>query len=269
MYDVILFDLDDTLLDFSGSEALSLKNIHQHFYRSIEPDRFERSYKEINAALWARVSALTQPLNPVDIRLMRFEQLNSVLESTASALQVAQMYEQGLGAYAEWYPGVKSVIRFLQQQGHILGIVTNGLANVQTTKYERHHLGTWFDCYIISDLVGFAKPQKEIFDCALQAISLKRNRSLDPASCTMLMVGDNVASDGYGAKQFGMDFCFINHHKHINQDLEVPIKYDVHSVTELPHVLGYTAEYHRFLNIEIQPESLAQQPCHEPATASN
>lgn len=256
MYDIILFDLDDTLLNFSASEHLSLKNIHQQFYRDINLNRFERSYKEINAALWARVGVLTNPLNPVDIQLMRFEQLNAKLECTVSASDVALNYEEGLGAYAEWYPGVQSVIHFLRQQGHILGIVTNGLTNVQIRKYERHNLGTWFDCYIVSDAVGFAKPQKGIFDCALKAISLKRNQSLEPSSSSMLMVGDNVSSDGYGAKQYGMDFCFINHNKIINQDPELPIKYDIHSVTELARVLGYSTEYDHFLN-GVKPPQLS------------
>lgn len=28
----------------------------------------------------------------------------------------------------------------------------------------------------------------------------------------MLMVGDSIVSDGHGAKNFGIDFCFINNH---------------------------------------------------------
>lgn len=240
MYDIILFDLDDTLLDFSGSEELSLKDIHQQFYNEVDLNTFENCYKEINTALWTRVGALHNPLKPGDVKLLRFEQLNSLLGCPVDAIKIAKAYEESLGEYAHWYPGVKSVINFLHQKGHILGIVTNGLVSVQTRKYERHNLGSWFDCYIISDAVGYAKPQRGIFDCALQAISLKRNQSLESTiSSSMLMVGDTLSSDGHGAKQFGIDFCFINHKKVENQDLGLVVKHDIHSVTELPNILGY------------------------------
>lgn len=240
MYDIILFDLDDTLLDFSGSEELSLKDIHQQFYSAVDLNTFENGYKDINTALWARVGSVHNPLKPGDVKLMRFEQLNSLLGCHVDPTKIAQVYEESLGENAHWYPGAKSVIDFLHQKGHVLGIVTNGLVSVQTRKYERHNLGNWFDCYIISDAVGYAKPQRGIFDCAIQEISLKRNQSLESSS--MLMVGDTLSSDGHGAKQFGIDFCFINHKKVWNQDIELVIKHDIHSVTELPNILGYAEE---------------------------
>lgn len=243
MYEIILFDLDDTLLDFAGSEKLGLKDIHQQFYSDVDQGAFERSYLEINTTLWARVGAESNSLTPGDVKLMRFEQLNSRLGCLVDPAKIAQVYEESLGEHAHWYPGVKSVIDFLHQKGHILGIVTNGLTSVQTRKYERHDLGNWFDCYIISDEVGHAKPQRAIFDCALEAIALKRNQPLDSSIfSSVLMVGDTLSSDGYGAMKFGIDFCFVNHKKVETDDIALVIKHDIHSVTELPGILGYEEE---------------------------
>lgn len=245
MYDIILFDLDDTLLDFSRSESLSLKNIHMEFYSSVDLEAFEQCYKEINTALWARVGALQNPLKPGDIKLMRFEQMNSKLGCAVEAKKVATVYEASLGENAHWYPGAMAMVDFLHQKGHILGIVTNGLVGVQTRKYDRHQLGNWFDCYIISDAVGHAKPQRDIFDCALKEISMKRNQSGDSLmSSSMLMVGDTLLSDGHGAMQFGIDFCFINHKQVVNTAPDLVIKHEIHLVTELPNILGYKEEFH-------------------------
>jgi len=267
MYDIILFDLDDTLLDFSRSEDLSLKDIHQQFYSHVAFDEFERSYKKINTDLWARVGASENALTPGEVKLMRFEKLNTQSGCSVDENVIAQAYEAGLGEHAHWYPDAKSVVNFLHQKGHILGIVTNGLVSVQTRKYERHNLGTWFDCYTVSDAVGHAKPQKAIFDCALETIAAKRNQPLEKIrSSSILMIGDTLSSDGYGAMQSGMDFCFINHKQVENKHSDLVIKHNIYSVVELPAALGYEEEYRlflnenpfRFLSSGVQPKVLEQ-----------
>lgn len=52
-YQTILFDIDDTLIDFKKSEAISLSKCYDHFYKkSVEFEDFLQDYNKINHALW-------------------------------------------------------------------------------------------------------------------------------------------------------------------------------------------------------------------------
>ncbi|HHF7365443.1 TPA: HAD family hydrolase [Legionella bozemanae] len=245
-YQAILFDLDDTLIDFTYSQRMGLKNIYKKFYSAIQYAVFEQSYKEINTLLWNQVGAKENTLMPSEVRLLRFVQLNQKLSCTVSAEEVANEYDSNLCIHAHWIPNVKTAIEFLHQKGHILGIITNGFVEVQGKKQRRLQLNDWFDCYIVSDDVGVAKPNIEIFNIAVQEITNRRKHSIEKHS--ILMVGDSIINDGYGARDFGIDYCFVNPQALNNVSSEIPIKYTISSVAHLPACIGYETEYINFLN---------------------
>lgn len=238
-YQIILFDLDDTLIDFAASETISLRTIYERFYHPIEYAVFEHVYKQINTALWQRVGHTQSPLMPSDVRFLRFQQLNEALECTVAAEVVAKEYDHLLGEHADWIADVKSAVEFLHRKGHILGIITNGLSDAQGKKRQRLGLHNWFDCFVVSDEVGIAKPNKEIFTVALQEIANKRNQSVHSYNKqSILMVGDSLLSDGCGASNFGIHYCHINTAA-TKIEPDPRITYHLNSVAQLPECIGY------------------------------
>lgn len=248
-YHIILFDLDDTLINFAYSEQMGLKKIHERFYKMVEYTIFERLYKEINTALWRQVGAQENPLSPSDVRILRFIQLNQKLSCSLSVDEIANEYDVNLCIYAHWITGAKEAIEFLHQKGHVLGIITNGFVGVQGEKQQRLELNNWFDCYIVSDEVGISKPNAEIFNLAVTVIANKRQQPIQSfTKQSMLMVGDSIISDGYGAQNFGIDYCFINNTPLNILPSTLPITHNISSVAHLPMSMGYEAEYKHFLN---------------------
>ncbi|ARB91274.1 HAD-IA family hydrolase [Legionella longbeachae] len=241
-YQVILFDLDDTLIDFSHSERMGLISIYNQFYSSVEYSVFEHLYKEINTQLWQKVG---DSLSSSEVRLLRFTHLNQKLSCSTPIEEIAIEYEKNLCAHAYWLPHVKDAIEFLHQKGHFLGIITNGFTETQVQKHQQLELYNWFDSYVISSEIGVAKPNIKIFEIAIAEIICKRQYCIEKNS--MLMVGDSIISDGHGAKNFGIDFCFINNHSLNVLPTELPIKYNINSVAHLPICMGYKAEYESFL----------------------
>ena len=247
-YHVILFDLDDTLVDFAASEKTSLQKVYEQFYQDIDYELFEQLYKKINNELWKRVGAQENALMPSDVRYLRFKYLNDALDCIISVDEVADEYDHNLGEHADWIPDVKNAIEFLHQKGHVLGIITNGLSDSQGKKRQRLGLYDWFDCFVVSDEVGISKPNKEIFDIAVETIAQKRNHPVHAYDKNnMLMVGDSLISDGYGARNFGINYCHINPHGAEVCTAEATITYHINSVAQLPACIGYETEYELFL----------------------
>ena len=207
MYETILFDLDDTLIDFQGSQHKSLTRLHAEFYSHIDYVLFENTYKPINRALWDRVGAIHNPITPTEIKAVRFAEIHKILKIKQDAIAISEAYEQLLGETAEWLPQVKSVIEFLHKKGHLMGIVTNGLHKAQYRKYELLELNKWFHAFIVSETVGIAKPHKQIFDLALSKIIPTSKQE------SILMVGDSLPHDGHGAKNAGIHFVLLKGNK--------------------------------------------------------
>jgi HAD superfamily hydrolase (TIGR01509 family) len=91
------------------------------------------------------------------------------------------------------------------------GILTNGFNNLQRPKIERHNLAAYVDFTLVSEEVGYHKPDKRIF---LEALKLAGNALPEKT----LYVGDNLVADIEGALGAGLKPVFMN----ANNDLEPP-----------------------------------------------
>ena len=226
-YQGILFDLDDTLIDFKASETSALALVYENFYKAFtQAGIFNSHFHEINQSLWRAVESTQLPV--AHLRLKRFQLLSEALGASLETEQVAAFYEHQLGTTARWFPGAAEALSLLERQ-HKLGVVTNGLTHIQKAKYQHLALGTWFKSFVISEEVATAKPQKEIFHIALTEI--------ETAPSHTLMVGDSLTSDYQGSLNAGMDFCWINPKRQpLPAHLPEP-RFTLQSVAELPSLL--------------------------------
>jgi 2-haloacid dehalogenase/putative hydrolase of the HAD superfamily len=226
-YESLLFDLDDTLIDFKASESSALALVYENFYRAFAgQDAFHSRFHAINQSLWKAVESMQLPVGQV--RLKRFQLLSEALGVNLDTEPVAAFYEHQLGTTARWLPGTAEALSLLGHH-YKLGIVTNGLTPIQRAKHQHLSLGTWFKSFVVSEEVGMSKPQKEIFHLALT--------ELETAPARTLMVGDSLTSDYQGALNAGMDFCWINA-KRLPLPAHLPEpRFTLPSVAELPALL--------------------------------
>ncbi len=83
------------------------------------------------------------------------------------------------------------------------GIVTNGLSITQQAKIKKYALAEKVDFYLISEEVGFHKPDARIFKRALQEAG-----NILPEQA--VFVGDNLDADICGALNAGLKPVFLN-----------------------------------------------------------
>lgn len=126
------------------------------------------------------------------------------------------------------FPYTFEILKYLQQEGYHLHLITNGFETTQHSKLKHSGLDVFFSAVITSEASDSMKPKKEIFEFALN-----KTGALLPES---LMVGDNLEADIQGAINAGMDNVFVNH---LRQEAEKAIlpTYTIFHLQELEAIL--------------------------------
>ena len=117
------------------------------------------------------------------------------------------------------------VLGYLQEK-YKLHLITNGFAEVQWIKIEHSGLKPFFEHIIISEEVGTQKPDKAIFEIAMQRAGTVADECI--------MIGDNYNTDIVGAKAAGMDQVFFNPKKNRKRE---PVTHEITTLLELKGIL--------------------------------
>lgn len=197
-YTYILFDADNTLLDFDAAERHALSQTLSHF--GYEPtEKVLREYHKINDNWWRRFErgeATTSQLYTG-----RFAQLAQAFDFSYDAQEFHNYYERALGEHGELFDGASELIADLHDRGCRLYITTNGNPRVQHPRLDRSPIRDMLDGVYISMEIGHKKPEREYFDYVLEDIGCdERDR--------VLVVGDSLRSDISGGAGAGLDTCW-------------------------------------------------------------
>ncbi|AME09956.1 MULTISPECIES: YjjG family noncanonical pyrimidine nucleotidase [Gemella] len=220
-YKYLLFDLDDTLLDFKKAERRAFKKLLLNHNIEYSDDLFEK-YITINKSLWRKLEL--GELSSKDVTKGRFKRFFSLLNKEVNDEKYDKEYRIYLAEGNQVFKGVPELLKKLAQT-HKLYIATNGVAATQRTRFKNNKLDEYFDYIFISEELGYKKPDKEFFEKVFEIIGSK-NKS------EVLMIGDNLVSDILGGNNFGIDTCWINAEDIENITNIIPT-YKIRSVMEL------------------------------------
>ena len=152
------------------------------------------------------------------------------LDDESLAEELGIMFARRRRELQERLPGAEQVLRVLQQADLRIGLLTNGAASVQHEKIETSGLGMYFDAAVVSGEIGTGKPEPAIFHHLLERLGL-------PASAA-LMVGNSRSRDIVGAQRAGLKTCWLALEGEEEPVGLVQPDYTIHSLGELPRILG-------------------------------
>jgi 2-haloacid dehalogenase len=223
-YTWLLFDADDTLFDFPRAEANALKWTLEQAGISFETPYFE-IYSRFNLQVWKEFER--GEVTSAELRTKRFRLFFDEIGAAGDPQAVSPLYLRNLALGADLLPGAEDVIRFLKPRFH-LGLVTNGLADVQNPRLARSALADCFEKVFISEEVGAAKPSIAYFDAVFGAIG-------NPPKNEVLIIGDSLSSDMQGGINYGIDTCWYNPNR---KTTDLPVKYQIFQMAELKQILA-------------------------------
>lgn len=202
-YDLFLFDLDDTLLDFQASEQLCFTQTFIHFGVKDLLNEIHAKYKIENNLLWKQLER-----GEVDKDFLKIERFKRVLDHYKIAIpphEVSDFYLEQLPSHVVLIEGAVDALKYAKENGEV-GIITNGIETTQRQRIKNSALKDYIDFLAVSEECGFAKPDVRFFEFTVnKAKKYKRENTI--------IIGDRIEADILGGNRFGIDSCWYNPQK--------------------------------------------------------
>lgn len=224
-YQWLFIDADDTLFDYKAAEKQALEQVFLDFGLAYSPACLEH-YQQINQRLWHEFE-LGQ-VSAGRLQVQRFEELGQVVNQAFDAGKISDAYLVALSHGTQLLDGALETVLSLAEKYH-LALITNGLTKVQKPRLAGSKLANIFHAVIISEEIGFAKPDPAYFEYALQQAGR-------PDRGEVLVIGDSLNSDMRGANRSNLDACWYNpQNKTLPADFTV--LFEIQHLTQLLTIL--------------------------------
>jgi len=237
----IIFDINGTLINIhtdEGSEEiyrgishfLTYQGIHIHrwelrdeYFKILDRQRSNsaETFPEFDAvAVWRefleRRAEACQALPPEKLRVL--------------PLVLAEMY-RGISRFRlRLYPEVRGILDDLVQRYRLAALSD---AQSAWAKPEMRQLGIdgYFDPIIVSGDLGFRKPDRRIFQAALDGLGLEARE--------VLFVGNDMFRDVYGAGQVGLKSIYFSSNQGRDKSNRAEPDYVINQFAELPQAIAF------------------------------
>lgn len=198
-WDWIVFDADETLFTFDAFGGL--QRMFRTYDVTFTADEFA-DYQQVNKPLW--VEYQNGLISAAQLQTQRFEHWATRLQVSPQELNTA--FLRAMADICEPLPGARALLDALKGKVR-LGIITNGFTALQKIRLTRTGFLDYFDLLVISEEIGVAKPDRRIFDYALEKMG-------NPPRERVMMVGDTPESDILGGMNAGLATCWLNRREH-------------------------------------------------------
>jgi len=199
-YQYLLFDIDNTLMEFTAGEKTALFQTMDELGVAISEADYHK-YLEINQAAWARFE--TGELDSKAVQRVRFENYAEHLgHDRDKGMRMNARYVENLGQQAILLEGAMELLMQLSRR-YKLAVATNGLTLVQRARLEKSGFLPLLSGVFISQEMGVQKPAKAYYESIFQSFG-------DFAREKYLMIGDSLSADILGGINAGIDTCWYH-----------------------------------------------------------
>ena len=191
---VILFDLDNTLIDRQRIFKEMLMHKIEEFHTSISKEELEKIVDEI--IVWDNYGN--------QHRLVVFQRYIDKYNVDVTAEELNAYWDDHSGEFVYVFEDALDTLQYLKSK-YKLGIVSNGNTVSQRRKINQLPFLEMFDYTLVSGEIGIHKPNVGIFNKVCEEMKVL------PQEC--VFVGDNYRCDIKGSYHAGMKPVWINKEK--------------------------------------------------------
>ncbi|HNE93187.1 MAG TPA: YjjG family noncanonical pyrimidine nucleotidase, partial [Chitinophagaceae bacterium] len=169
----------------------------------VDFDLFFNKYSIHNERLWNRYTQGFIKQEELRWKRIWLTFLEYKIANEPLSKQIATDFLQILPTKKILFPYTIEILQYLTKKNYLLHLITNGFEAVQNNKLKNSNIHSFFKEVITSQGSNSLKPNKEIFEYALNKSKASVHESL--------MIGDNLEADIVGGINIGMDTVYVNY----------------------------------------------------------
>ena len=234
IYQYLIFDVDDTLLDFYAAFLTAQRNIAEHLEIELSQEYYDtdekcgwRAWEECGLEK-TEEKDVQENYHAYYYQYLRkhFEYLLEAYGKVCDVKELVECYLKSISSSKVMKePSTLSVYARLSQRYQLV-LATNGIDRMQRERIT-DFLPYTHRIYV-SEGIGFIKPTEDFYNYIMSDLRCR------PEEC--LMIGDSITNDIVGAKAVGMNVCYYNikgKHKPEN----VLVDFEINSINDLVQIL--------------------------------
>lgn len=189
----ILIDLDDTIIDDTGSMMQCWVQVCEQAaanLNGVTPDQLFEAIDTRRDWFWSDPDRHREgrlQLRETSVRIVQVALADLGLESPSLARDIGQGYRDLRDERLALFPGAIETLAALCERGVALAMLTNGAAKPQRAKIQRFDLERYFECIVVEGEFGAGKPEPRVYEHALETLGV----TPEEAWC----IGDNLDWD--------------------------------------------------------------------------
>ena len=224
-YKNLFIDLDDTIYDFSSASREAFMETYEllHYDRFFDSfNHYYSIYEPYNLELWHIYGE--GKITKEELNKRRYSYPLEVVGIKDQEL-ADTFCREALGRIPTKNRLIDGAIELLEYLSpkYNMYILSNGFKELQSHKMRTAGIDKYFDALILSEDIGVNKPNRELYEYALEKTGSKLEESI--------MIGDMFETDIVGAANIGMKQIYFNPKKKESHKFA-----PTYMVTELLHI---------------------------------
>jgi len=213
---LLLLDLDNTLWDFDANAEDALTTLfhrhHLHIKSGYNVQQFVALYQKVNKTYWTRYEN-----GEIEKDFLRTERFADTFRQMGipETDHPESIWEEYLEICPVMTRLISGALPFLEAMSakYKIGLLTNGFDKTQNLKIKHAGIQPFVDFMVTSESAGFAKPNKAVFDLALDMGECLKSEAI--------YMGDNLETDVKGGIHAGIRTIWFNRHNLEVSDLTI------------------------------------------------
>lgn len=217
----LLFDLDNTLMDRDHTFRSFCVQFVEDLLGHLEPDTVQEVVEDM----------ITRDADGYRDKDGYFLELSQVLpwNKTLTATDIREYYDANYARHGSIMKHAETILKYCQDKGYILGLLTNGIKDIQHAKIDLLNLRPYFKAIVISGEEGISKPDPKIYQVALDRMGVT------PANT--LFIGDHPVNDIWGAGKAGIDGIWLRRNHQWDDSLDIRPWKTIKQLDELKNII--------------------------------
>ena len=199
----VILDLDDTLYSYEKCHIYALEQTFLKYLtiskKKLAQNSFEKRYRESRNKITERL----KNTGSCRSRLLAFQMLLEKEKNESApknSLILENCYWKSFISKMTPDKEIKEFLKKLKKQNIKTCILSDMTMEIQVRKLQKLGMSNLFDYMVTSEEVGKEKPELLNFNTALKKLDLRNGE--------VMMIGDSLSKDGFGAKKANIKFHY-------------------------------------------------------------